>query len=885
MSTIVGSALRSRFDTRFARLGVGVACLMVIAFGFARQYRTYTFPGATITSSDFFSYYQAAQAVRHGVNPFVSVAAWIQSYTAGSPLRASYYVYAPFFALLVVPFTFVPFPLAFALWGVANVAFVIGAVYCLLSVAGMRISRTSVLVFAAAVSLLSTVRLEFNWGQADIFLLFLIAAAFWLRQVRGAGVAGVLLAIACVTKPPLLALLVFLLWKREFKFAVVASVGSLAMLFVPFLWLGGQAFNDQIAIWRFWSTQYVSFIDNQSPKGVLSRLFTVNSNGHPLIVAPALMTTLWLLVCAATVLCAATVVAPSRLRRDPRTLVELGVAVSAVLIISPLTEYIYLTLLVVPLLGLVALLRAGDWRAPRWRMVLLGFVTCCGLLFVPLQRIEYFFWPRMRTPSVLGDLYVILAPAFLYVLVALFGLQLHALHVYTGSTLSGNIRRLLGNVPAVVHDWMGDASHMLAVSGTGALRSGVSPERYVVRSSGGIALSAPVEAEGLAAERIRLLLFTNSVAIGGMEKHVELIARGLDRSTAQVYGVTPQWEAIAPWNASFANAVDQIAHITPDRRYGTRSMLRETVRLWRQLRQWRIQVVHMHLTTHQGGASALLAARLAGIPAVVCTEHLAPETPAPHMRRWWRNILTSNYDQVVCVSLKNRRAREQYLYTPAAKTSVVTNGIDITPFEVVPPSQLAPLRDQLGIPRDAPVVGTVVRFVEEKGLNYLLDALPKVLLAAPTTRLLLVGDGPLRGELEQQASDLGVREQVIFAGFQPDPRPYLSLMNAFVLPVPFGSASIGLLEAMAMRRAAIITFGGEGEAVIDGESGLCPPPRDAATLADAICRVVLDPAYERLLGDNARRRVEAEFSSQHVAAELLALYQRLLARKRTARRS
>ncbi|HEX8036116.1 MAG TPA: glycosyltransferase family 4 protein, partial [Ktedonobacterales bacterium] len=182
----------------------------------------------------------------------------------------------------------------------------------------------------------------------------------------------------------------------------------------------------------------------------------------------------------------------------------------------------------------------------------------------------------------------------------------------------------------------------------------------------------------------------------------------------------------------------------------------------------------------------------------------------------------------------------------------------------------------LGIPQNAPVVGTAVRFVEEKGLPYLFDAMPRVLAAAPDAYLLLVGDGPLRDALAQQAATLGYSGRVIFAGFQADPRPYLSLMNAFVLPVPFGSASIGLLEAMAMRRAVIITFGGKGEAVIDGETGLCPPPRDPQALGEAILRVILHPEFERQLGANARRRIEQSFSSRSAATQLLALYQKAL---------
>lgn len=419
----------------------------------------------------------------------------------------------------------------------------------------------------------------------------------------------------------------------------------------------------------------------------------------------------------------------------------------------------------------------------------------------------------------------------------------------------------LSRLPAALFNGV---AALLAASGTNTLAPGQTETRERMADASAAATTP----------RLRVLLFTNSVAIGGMEKHVELIAQGLDRASTDVFGICPDWQPIDAWAATLAQSTDHSVRITPDRRYGVVALARETYRFWRQVRAWRVQVMHMHLTTYAGGIWALLAARAAGVRVIVCTEHLAPEHAIPWAPRTLRNLFTRALDQLVCVSLKNRQARESWLYTPDDKTAVVTNGIDVTPFEPTPAEQVEALRASLGIPSGAPIVGTVVRFEEEKGLNYLLDAMPQVLAAAPSTHLLMVGDGSLRGALEQQAADLGISDRVVFAGFQADPRPYLSLMNAFVLPVPVGSASIGLLEAMAMRRAVIMTFGGKGEAVEDGESGLCPPPRDPASLGAAIVRVVCDPVFERHLGENARRRIESAFSSQSVANALRDLYGR-----------
>lgn len=384
--------------------------------------------------------------------------------------------------------------------------------------------------------------------------------------------------------------------------------------------------------------------------------------------------------------------------------------------------------------------------------------------------------------------------------------------------------------------------------------------------------------------RIRVGLFTNSVAIGGMEKHVEMLARDLDRAVVDVYGICPRWAASDAWANQFAQVADTFVQITPDRRYGLSRQIREIFRFYRQLRAWHLDVLHMHLTTYVGGTWAAVAARLAGVRVLVCTEHLAPEQPLSRLRAFHRNTVSRMYNRIICVSEKNRISRDQYLDTPSACTSVVVNGIDIKPFEPAPPEEVAHLRAELGIPADAPVVGTVVRLVAEKGLPYLFDAMPRVLAEVPNAYLLVVGDGDEREHLEQQSFSLGYRDQVVFAGFQSDPRPFTSLMNAFVLPVPFGSGSIGLLEAMALRRAVIITFGGNGEAVEDGISGLCPPPRDPVALAEAIKRVLADPAFERSLGEAARQRIETDFSAHRVAEELLEIYQHDLdATTRTAR--
>jgi glycosyltransferase involved in cell wall biosynthesis len=113
---------------------------------------------------------------------------------------------------------------------------------------------------------------------------------------------------------------------------------------------------------------------------------------------------------------------------------------------------------------------------------------------------------------------------------------------------------------------------------------------------------------------------------------------------------------------------------------------------------------------------------------------------------------------------------------------------------------------------------------------------------------------------------------VHFAGHQPNSAPYLDAMDMFVLPVPSGSMSIGLLEAMARGLPSIITFGGPEEAVIDCVTGLTSPPHDPPALAKTIEKLANNPELRRALGEAGSAHVRAGYSVGRVADDLLMVY-------------
>ncbi len=367
----------------------------------------------------------------------------------------------------------------------------------------------------------------------------------------------------------------------------------------------------------------------------------------------------------------------------------------------------------------------------------------------------------------------------------------------------------------------------------------------------------------------RILLVVQSVSPGGMEAHaVDLAAEFAGRGHAVAAVATT--EALA---ARFAAAGAEATVVATDARGGRIAELRGAWRFVRLLRSWRPDVVHLHTGGATGGLLVVALARLATHATVVHTEH---DVPAAQPARWRARLLKRVSDlschALVAVSRRNAGIRQERLPVSAHKVAAVLNGVPSPRVEPVPdPALRVSTRSLLRIPTDAVVVGSVVRLAANKGIPDLIRAFAMT-RAEPPPVLLLVGDGPLRGEAETLARELGVDERVRFAGFRANPVPYLDAMDVFALAVPSGSMSIALLEAMVRALPPVITFCGPEEAVVDGETGLSALPGDPADLARALQALIDDAALRERLGAAAAVAARHQFSVARVANDLLEIY-------------
>jgi hypothetical protein len=425
--------------------------------------------GARFDGVDFKSFYGATQDLRAGRDPYTAALAFIHSYAA-SPSAALFatkaYAYAPIFAIVFLPFSFLSGSAALAVWDVLQIGFLVGIVYACLRVAGVRPNAGVVLLLAGAFALTQPVHKEWFLGQTDVFIACVIATSLWARQARHPVLAGVLLGFACAVKPAFILLIPFLLWKREFRYSLVSGASTLVLYFAPFLFLSSRILSNQLTVWRFWSSQFVAFIHNDSPDGVFVRLFTNNPVVRPLHASPFIATLLWVAVVVVVVVLCAAVVRRAPLRRDTATLLELGLIVEAVLLITPLSEWPYLVMLAIPLVGVFCWCREqGSTRKGLVAMAIgLGvWVMFCG----PAQVLEYSIDKYTSGHTILADVAVVIAPFYLFTLITAFVLQLALVAQVRGVRVLPEVRATVLGAPRLIAEWGADARAALVTTAGG----------------------------------------------------------------------------------------------------------------------------------------------------------------------------------------------------------------------------------------------------------------------------------------------------------------------------------------------------------------------------------------------------------------------------------
>jgi glycosyltransferase involved in cell wall biosynthesis len=377
--------------------------------------------------------------------------------------------------------------------------------------------------------------------------------------------------------------------------------------------------------------------------------------------------------------------------------------------------------------------------------------------------------------------------------------------------------------------------------------------------------------------RLTVLHFTSAFERGGAEAHLVALVRALDGQAFEPLVACP-----APLAEQIGEDLGPNVEMIPIDLRRARDF-RAASTILRLFARRQIDILHSHLFSSSLFASP--AARLAGAGAVIETPHVSERW----RRGWWKSrflvdrLAARAVDAFIAVSEANARYLIEVKGLPAYKVRVIANGIDTARFGKTTHIH-NPTRESLGFDTADPVVVVVGRLEPQKGHRVLLDALARVRAVVPAVRLVIVGDGSLLGALETVSRSLGLADRVRFVGWQSNVAGWLALAQVVVLPSFYEGLPLVALEALAAERPLIATaVDGTPEVVRDGRTGITVPPGDPARLAEAILRLLRDPAFGRELARAGRRLVAGRFTHERQVRETESLYRETWMRHRDRR--
>lgn len=368
----------------------------------------------------------------------------------------------------------------------------------------------------------------------------------------------------------------------------------------------------------------------------------------------------------------------------------------------------------------------------------------------------------------------------------------------------------------------------------------------------------------------RILYVHGIDAIGGAERDLIALLKTLDRQ---------KWEphVVCPGTGPFRDQLHAIGVPThaltlppwrkPLEFLQRRSAVRRLGALVDQLDPAMIHVNDIWWVPHT--VQAVAGHRATPVPIVA---HVRQEIEPAKVRRY-------GLDRAAAVIAISRQVEQSLIAggVSASKVRTIYSGIDLSVKQ--PPPDGPAIRQLLGIPNGAVLVGTVANLFPRKGYEVMLRALPTIVRVVPTAHYVIVGsdESDYAARLKRLAQELKIADRVHIVGFQDPVQPFLASLDLYVHPALMEGFGIAVVEAMAMGKAVVATTtGGLPEVVGQGETGLLVPPGDAESLAATVVSLLEDRARREQMGRNGMARAQERFSLDASVMHMEQLYDEVL---------
>jgi glycosyltransferase involved in cell wall biosynthesis len=366
-------------------------------------------------------------------------------------------------------------------------------------------------------------------------------------------------------------------------------------------------------------------------------------------------------------------------------------------------------------------------------------------------------------------------------------------------------------------------------------------------------------------EAIRVGFVIGQLHHGGTERQLYELVTRLSGGPCSPY-VYCFSQVLEPYGPMLTAAGVPLRFIPRRRRMEPRRV-RALARLFRQDRLDLVHSLSLHANLYAYLALLGRSGRL-----IASNRYYVPAGAGPVS--WINGLPLRRSVRVVVNSETGKAFTAEHFGVPPDKITVIPNGVDAARF-TLPPSP-APIRPELGIPPDAPLVGLLGRITAQKRVDVFLEAARRVSETLRGARFLIVGKGELMEAMRRKASELDLGERVIFTGGRDDVPDLLAALDLLVLCSDDEGLPNVILEAMAARKPVVATdVGACHELVAEGSTGHLVARRDSGALAAAIIQVLLLPDRGRAMGEAGHRRAVEHFGVDVMAARFRDLFQEI----------
>jgi len=373
----------------------------------------------------------------------------------------------------------------------------------------------------------------------------------------------------------------------------------------------------------------------------------------------------------------------------------------------------------------------------------------------------------------------------------------------------------------------------------------------------------------------KILLYTDTPQVGGAELQMFLLAKFLDRSKYEPILVASNYPKLQKWIGNFESEKIQVHRLNVKHKHDPRHLtqLKKIIKLESPA------LIHAHIWNPASCRYAYTAAKKTSTPLII-TEHdpfrLSPIKQALKKRQ------LKNTKKIISISKQNEKLLKELYPEHAKKLHTILNGIDTTWWQ----SQLLGFTErdikevkisQFHARKDTLIIISVAALHERKGINYLIEAMPKITSEFPNVKLVIVGEGPERTKLEKLIKKLDQERHIQLLGHINSTAPLMKSANIFCLPSKREAFGLVNLEAMITGLPIVATkVGGIPEIIEDNENGILIEPENSEAIAEALKKLVKSESLREKLGKRGLEIVKSRFSAKKMAEEYGKIYDKII---------